>query len=651
MVQSDSHLEEHNQHLQQLHSQQFQMNNLQNNIQGQVYQPNPAINNFPSPHQQQSFQISSDNMDSSLLPSADSGIKQDEPLTKQDLQRLEKVIDLVFPSKSTVAKDAATKLLNSLTIQNQSSTYTKDDNTTTVILDLPILPDQTNEVEPITSPLAYLLNHTFPNSLVELVSKLNKMSINPANLGPMYPNSPFINSNISSPNNLSSVDPSAKTPGTPTKELCKKLINDYFTKFNVVIPILNHRKFMAQFGDKTKHSELLVNATLAVAAARYSDDPSIRKTPNKPGGIFFDAAKKLLDTMYDKPKLETVQSLILLAHAETSVSRMNSGSMFIGMAVQMAHALHLERDDTSLPLEEDEERRRLSRILGQIWKFGYSFQPKAFRANWIEHATDQKSMLRQIRSALAKWLKELPDELQYQYLPTEQQSQIQLATFSTFTAYHDPKIEMRKNGPNGPIKTCHTAAITITDIARTTRKFNNEAFCNFHYPIYGLLQSTILELDITNGTRGYESNVKRSIIDSIDELRFAAESSKFTLFQEMVKELEGVMMIANGKSSDIVVPFPIVMQMLESRNSRGLSNNFTNNENMSFGKNFDLSKSSMNRKSYSSTSSNLSDDSRMDETQKVVYTSSNEQSTEQLTEQTTKQTEQTTEQTIEQTIE
>ncbi|CAG8583948.1 24209_t:CDS:2, partial [Gigaspora rosea] len=580
-----------------------------------------------------------------LLSSADLGNKNEETLTKQDLQRLEQVIDLVFPNKSAAAKDAATKLLNSSSIQNQSLSFTKDDNTTSVVLELPILPDQTNETEQIISPLANLLNHTFPNSLVELVNKLNKMSINPANLDFLSPN---VNSSFTSTNNPSSTDPSAKPPGPPTKELCLQLINDYFAKFNVIIPILNRKKFMNHFGDKTKHSELLVNATLAAAAARYSDDPSIRKTPNKPGGVFFDSAKRLLDTMYDTPRLETVQSLILLSHAEVSVSRINSGSMFLGMAVQMAHALHLERDDDTLPLEEDEERRRvfyciyccerwssfslgkpsctddininvplptmmsfniltrsffiawikLSRILGQIWKFGYSSQPKTFRANWLDHATDQKT-------------------------------------------YNDPKIEMRKHGPNGPIKTCLTAAVTITDISRTTQKLNKESFCNFYYPIYGLLLSTILELDIMNGTRGFESSAKRSINDSVDELRFAAENCKFTFLQEMVKELEGVMMIANGKSSDIVIPFPIVMQMLESRNSFGLSNsnnNFSNNGCVSFGRNFVSSKPSLNHKSSGSLSSSLSDDnSGLIETPKLEYNPT-DQTTEQTTVQTTAQT-------------
>ncbi|CAG8771500.1 9179_t:CDS:1, partial [Dentiscutata heterogama] len=145
-----------------------------------------------------------------LLPSTDLGIKHEheESLTKQDLQRLEKVIDLVFPTKSAAAREVATKLLNS-TIQNQSLSVTKDDNITSVVLELPILPDQTTESEQILSPLANLLNHTFPNSLVELVNKLNKMSINPANLDFLSPNA---NSPFNPTNNSSSTDPSAKPP-------------------------------------------------------------------------------------------------------------------------------------------------------------------------------------------------------------------------------------------------------------------------------------------------------------------------------------------------------------------------------------------------------------------------------------------------------
>ncbi|CAG8808058.1 4869_t:CDS:2, partial [Gigaspora rosea] len=201
------------------------------------------------------------------------------------------------------------------------------DDTTSVIFDLPMIVDQGIEADQIKSPLGHMLNHTFPNSIVELVGKLNKMSINPARLDFINPTaSPSLIKSGSS-NNFSLANPEP-----PTKELRKKLINEYFTKFNVVIPILDRRSFADKWKDKSHSSELLVNSTLAVAAARYSNDPLIQKTPNKPGGVFFDYAKRLLDSMYDTPRLETVQSLLLLSHAEVGVSRINSGSMFLGMA-------------------------------------------------------------------------------------------------------------------------------------------------------------------------------------------------------------------------------------------------------------------------------------------------------------------------------
>ncbi|CAG8469519.1 10674_t:CDS:2 [Cetraspora pellucida] len=639
IYETDSSLREQ-QHLQQLHPQQLQLNlqQEQHNIQRQLYQHNPVLGDFSS--QQPPFSLPPENTNS-LSSFTDLNNKLEEPLNKQDLQRLEKVIDLIFPNKSTAAKEAVSILLRS---SNASST--KEDDSTSIVLDLPVIVDEPDQIK---SLLGHMLNHTYPNSLVELVGKLNKMSINPARLDFMNPgaNPPLIKSGTSNNPSLINLDP-------PSKELRKKLINEYFTKFNVVVPILDRKKFADKWKDKSHLSELLVNSTLAVAAARYSNDPSIQKTPNKPGGVFFDSAKRLLDAMYDTPRLETVQALLLLSHAEVSVSRINSGSMFLGMAVQMAHALHLERDESSFHPEEDEEKRRvfyciyccerwssfsmgkpsniddvninvplptlnsfsfstrsffiafvkLSRILSQIWKFGYSSQPKTANTSWLDQVTDRKSMLRQIRSALAKWLKELPDELQYQYLPnTDPRSLLQLATFSIFS------------GPSGPIKTCLTAATTLTDIAKTTRKYDRESFCNFQYLIYGLLQSTMVELDIIYETQEYEQSAKRALDDTIEELRFAAENSKFISLQETVKELEGVIMIVNGKSSDIVIPFPVVMQMMESRN------NFDNNYgNINTCRNSGTSKFSLSPVSEKlSASPNTSDDDL-----KVKYSSSPE---------------------------
>jgi hypothetical protein len=340
----------------------------------------------------------------------------------------------------------------------------------------------------------------------------------------------------------------------------------------------------------------------------------------------------------------------------------------------MAHALHLERSDSSnlLP-EEDEERRRvfyciyccdrwisfilgkpyaiddininvplptlpsferparnffiafvkLSRIIGQIWRFGYSSQPKAAQSTWVDHAMDQKSMLRQIRAALAKWLKELPDELQYQYLPnTDIRSLFQLARFSVYAGYinilfhtciillHQPYLTQAYDNPKieanqGPIKTCLTAATTITDIAKTTRHFDKKALCNFQYPVYGILQSAIMEMVIMNGSADHAQDAKKALNDTIEELRGAAENANIGFLKEMVKELEGIMMITNGSSggNHLSIPLPLVIQMLEQNN-----NNLQNTQKSSSITNVNNGNNDNNTTSNTSPTSKYSED-------------------------------------------
>uniref|UniRef100_A0A1D1YDE6 Acetamidase regulatory protein n=1 Tax=Anthurium amnicola TaxID=1678845 RepID=A0A1D1YDE6_9ARAE len=631
-----------------------QFTNQQHTQLRQMFHQNQNQNQNQHQHQHQHQLISGDFIQSSQVQQQQqqqitSQQESDSLLTNQDIQRLQKGLDFlvetIVPNKSQHAKEVfaeivkstisaiapnSSSIFNDTTSQRNSSTHKSN----SIVLDLPVLTESThNESENITiSPLSIVLNHTFPSSVVELVEKLSKISINP-----------LVNSTTNPTNNVSSVSDDTLSPKVPvpppSKELCQHLIQEYFTQFNVTIPILDRRKFIDHWrNESTKHSQLLVTATLALAASRYSDDPSIQKTIDKPGGVFFDGAKKLLDSMYDVPRLETVQALLLLSHAETSVSRIDSSYMFLGMAVQMARTLHLERNDTSnlLP-EEDEERRRvfyciyccdrwisfmlgkpyaiedininvplptlpsferparnffiafikLSRIIGQIWRFGYSSQPKAAQSTWTDHAMDQKSMLRQIRAALAKWLKELPDELQYQYLPnTDIRSLFQLARFSVYAGYinilfhtciillHQPYLAQAYDNPKieanqGPIKTCLTAATTITDIAKTTRHFDKKALCNFQYPIYGILQSAIMEMVIMNGSADHAQDAKKALNDTVEELRCAAENANYGSLKEIVKELESIMMITNGSSggNHLSIPLPLVIQMLEQNNN------------------------------------------------------------------------------------
>ncbi|CAG8515092.1 402_t:CDS:2 [Funneliformis mosseae] len=317
--------------------QQQDLQNLQQNLQ-QFNQQSQLRQMYQSPNQHQHQLVPGELIQSPQTPL----------LTEQDIRRLEKGIDLlidaIIPNKSQQAKEAATIIINSLSslkcydnivTQKNDSQHS---NSNSIVLDMPTLNEPTqNKSEKIASPLCQLLNHTYPNSIVELVHKLSKMSLNPLDLPVTL--SPSTNNTKSISNSLPQKVPSSIPAIKPTKiyppsnELCQQLMQDYFNHFNTTIPILDRRKFIDHWRNKNnKHSQLLVASTLALAAARYSDDPSIQKTQDKPGGVFFDTAKKLLDTMYDKPRLETVQALLLLSHSETSLSRIDSSFMFLGMA-------------------------------------------------------------------------------------------------------------------------------------------------------------------------------------------------------------------------------------------------------------------------------------------------------------------------------
>ncbi|CAJ0909680.1 19799_t:CDS:2 [Entrophospora sp. SA101] len=524
-----------------------------------------------------------------------------QPLTKKDLEGIEKNINLILENFLLKPND-----------QNNNNNNIKVDkannnNTNSITLDFPALtvpPLNNSEHEDLyKSPLLGMFNHTYPNTVVDLVNKLNKI-----------------------------------------------LIRDYFEKLNPMIPVVDIKRFNETWKEKTKHSLLLINSILAISAARLpsGDDISIQKSKHKPGGVFFDAAKELLDSLYDDPRLETIQALLLLLQAESSFSRLDSAFMFLGMAVQMTNSLGLLRVDNSLTMEEKEERSRvfycvytynrwmsfilgkpyslddsdidvpfptmpnfdrkskdffisfikLSRILGEIWKFGYSVRPKANYQSWQSHITDSKSTLRQLRSSLAKCLKELPDDLQYQYLPnTDPRSFLQLNNFSSYVGYinimfhaciillHQPYINTslsslspikHKNYNNiGPIEACLTAATTITDIFKYTRKHDKMAFTYFRHPFFCLLKSMGIELLIMNASSDYAQEAKQALADTLSEFKAGSEKLIYYDSDILAKELEEVSKIVNGQFS---ISLPMLMQILELHKgeSGGCNNNSGN---------------------------------------------------------------------------
>ncbi|CAG8689537.1 21879_t:CDS:2 [Cetraspora pellucida] len=466
--------------------------------------------------------------------SSTTSIDDKSSLTSEEFQRLKKIVDIFMKSN------------------NSKNTTNKNSNS--IILNLPICIDEQTDIKSISSPLNSLLNPTYPNYyyLVDLIVKVSKIM----NIKINSPNSTFLSHQIKSPKtisyrinntkNIPTSSPSGLLINPSLNDICKSLINIYFTKLNIIIPFIDPKKFNDQCErKKTKHFELLIHSILAMVSARCPYDPSLKQSLTRPGGIFFDSAKKLLDTMYDTPRLETIQSLLLLSMCEIHPSRFNNGYMFLGMAIQMAHLLRIDVIDDSLDPGENEERQRiyyclyirdrwhsillskppvinfvanrvplpklasfsqlvkdhfiafveLSHILGHIWTFGYSPSSKPSCEDWRHHLANPLSDLMKIRSSLANWLKKLPSTLQYLYLPaTDLRNIYQLASFSDFTGFINILF--------------HTCIILVHElyipIPQPHTDQNHKSLQ--HSPIQICLNSAIAIIDIAKTTREFDAD-------------------------------------------------------------------------------------------------------------------------------------------------
>ncbi|RIB29182.1 fungal-specific transcription factor [Gigaspora rosea] len=473
-----------------------------------------------------------------LDQTSSTSIDDKSSLTSEEFQRLKKIVDIFMNSN------------NSKKNSNISSSLTNR-NSTSIILNFSTRIDEQNDIKSVSS-LNSLINSTYLNYyyLVDLILKVSKnMNTN------MNTNSTFLSQDVRSSklttycikdttNDTPTFSPSGLSINPPLNDLCKNFINHYFKKLNPIIPIIDPKRFSDQCErKKTKHFELLVHSILAVVSARYPLEPSLNQSSATPASIFFNSAKKLLDTMYDTPRLETIQSLLLLSMSELIPSRFDNGYMLLGMAVQMAHLLRIDVIDNSLDPAENEERQRiyyclyirdrwhsfalakppsldyvpnrvplpklisfsqlvkdhfiaaveLSHIVRRIWAFGYSPSSKISYEDWHHHLANPLSDLMKIRSELANWLKKLPNTLQYLYLPaTDLRSIYQLASFSEFTGFL-----------NILFHTCiiltHKFYIPQTHTAQNLKSLQ-------HSPIQICLNSAIAIIDIAKTTREFDAD-------------------------------------------------------------------------------------------------------------------------------------------------
>ncbi|KAK3828245.1 MAG: fungal-specific transcription factor domain-containing protein, partial [Benniella sp.] len=243
-----------------------------------------------------------------------------------------------------------------------------------------------------------------------------------------------------------------------------QLLNSYFDRFNVFLPIIHRPTFMSQWEQKTPISPLLLNALLAVAAKVPSTGSKMtaedRQQTATNSQAFFDAARLLLDEFMDVPRVSTVQALCLMSqfHHQGQWKATRSSS-YLSMAIRMAHELGLHRDpenvgrgpeadglrylwwsmfimdhqfsawmglglmmhgkesDVELPMDPTSSQQnlrgfvcmvRLVKILGSVLQHSYSTQslPPQFGGH--------DSMVSFIEGSLTSWLSNLTPEMRWQ---------------------------------------------------------------------------------------------------------------------------------------------------------------------------------------------------------------------------------------------
>ncbi|CAG8560012.1 26160_t:CDS:2 [Dentiscutata erythropus] len=152
----------------------------------------------------------------------------------------------------------------------------------------------------------------------------------------------------------------------PSQELSDHLLELYFKHVHTTFPIIYKPRFFELLKDHKNPPYLLLNSIYTLAS-NFSDCIEVRKDRENPltaGDVYFDRAKALLDSDYDRAHITNVQALLLLSLREYGAGRVTRSWIYTGMAARMAQSLGLHRNNEkcypiTLSHGEKEEQKRV----------------------------------------------------------------------------------------------------------------------------------------------------------------------------------------------------------------------------------------------------------------------------------------------------
>ncbi|KAI9348874.1 fungal-specific transcription factor domain-containing protein [Pilaira anomala] len=215
------------------------------------------------------------------------------------------------------------------------------------------------------------------------------------------------------------------------KSVLIALVHTYFANDHTTLPVLDREEYMDAFQGRTTPPPAPL---LTYAICTYScfllkcDDPIFRDVGVERDAIFkilLDRANQLVRREYLRPRIVTIQALVILCTHPTYSTNSYRNWILAGMAVRMAQDLGLHRTITTVEVSDKFKERRkklwynnkddlvmfvnfikLSGILGEILRRIYSPKAKSngYKTQAMEHT------VRSLQKMLEEWFINVPHE-------------------------------------------------------------------------------------------------------------------------------------------------------------------------------------------------------------------------------------------------
>ncbi|KAI9488490.1 hypothetical protein BDB00DRAFT_725608, partial [Zychaea mexicana] len=163
---------------------------------------------------------------------------------------------------------------------------------------------------------------------------------------------------ITAPNSLQDYDLERRIYNDPLLEHYVDLFFQYI--HDPVLTVFHKPTFMLQFHKgKIKHFILY---GIAALAARFSNDSSIRHIdPRERGANYYEIGVRLLKLAIDEICMDTIHGCMLFAHYASGYIQVEQEAVYVGVAIRIAHLLHLQEEpDTGNALQDEVLRRAWS---------------------------------------------------------------------------------------------------------------------------------------------------------------------------------------------------------------------------------------------------------------------------------------------------